>query len=113
MRRIVFFLLGMLLISAQLLAQNRSITGTVKDDKGKGVPNASVLIKGTNSGTTTDDKGSFTLSVPSNARALIVSYVGLGEKEISLNSNQTYSITLSGSSSDLSEVVVVAYGQQK
>ena len=71
----------MLLISAQLLAQNRTITGKITDDKGAPIPNASVVVKGTNSGTTTDNTGSFSLTVPSNARALLVSSVGMGRNK--------------------------------
>src|SRR4051812_6029944 len=114
MRRLLFFMLGMLLISAQLLAQNRTVSGKVTDDKGNGVANASVLIKGTNAGTTTGTDGSFSLNVPSNAKALLISYVGLGEKEISLTSSDTYNVSLSAvNRSDMSEIVVVAYGQAK
>src|SRR5215208_4256808 len=95
MRKLLFLMLGVLLMSAELLAQNRTITGKVTDEKGNGVPNASVLVKGTTMGTTTTVDGSFTLSVPSNARALLISYVGLGEKEISLTNSSSYSISLS------------------
>ena len=53
MRRLLLFMLGMLLFCAQLLAQNRTISGKVTDDRGVGVPNASVTVKGTTVGTTT------------------------------------------------------------
>jgi len=107
-------MLGMLLISAQLLAQNRTVSGKVTDDKGNGVANASVLIKGTNAGTTTGADGNFSLSVPSTAKALLISYVGLGEKEITLTSSDTYNVSLSAvNRTDMSEIVVVAYGQAK
>ncbi len=114
MRRILTFMLGMLLISSQLLAQNRTISGKVTDDKGAGIPNASVTLKGNTSvGTTTNSDGNFSLVVPSRATALIVSSVGLGEKEVPLTSGNTYNVTLSTTSKDMQEVVVVAYGTQK
>jgi len=114
MRRLLFFMLGMLLISAQLLAQNRTVSGKVTDDKGNGVANASVLVKGTNTGTTTAADGSFSLNVASNAKALLISYIGLGEKEISLTSSDVYNVSLSSvNRTDMSEIVVVAYGQAK
>jgi hypothetical protein len=94
-------------------AQNRTITGQVVDDKGSGIANASVVVKGTSVGTVTNVNGSFSLSVPSNARALIVSYIGMGEKEIALTNNSTYNVGLSATKSDLQEVVVVGYGTQK
>ena len=95
MRRTLLFMLGMLLISAQLLAQNRTVTGKITDDKGNAVPNASVIIKGTNLGTTTGADGTFSISVPANARALIVSFVGMGEKEIALGTGNNYNVSLS------------------
>ena len=111
MRRTLLFMLGMLLISAQLLAQNRTVTGKITDDKGNAVPNASVIIKGTNLGTTTGADGTFSLSVPANSRSLIVSFVGMGEKEITLGTGNNYDVSLSTQSkNDLQEIVVVGYG---
>ncbi len=95
-------------------AQGRSISGKVTDDKGIGIANASVSIKGTTIGTITSANGSFTLSVPSTARSLVVSYIGMGEKEISLTTSNTYAVSLSATSkNDLQEIVVVGYGTQK
>jgi TonB-linked SusC/RagA family outer membrane protein len=113
MKKIIFLATFMLpLLFA--MAQNRTITGKVTDENGNGLVNASVVIKGTNVGTTTATDGSFTLSVPSNASTLIVSYVGLGEKEITLTNTNTYNIKLApGSNGNLNEVVVVAYGTQQ
>src|SRR6266496_6106881 len=113
MKKIIFLATFMLpLLFA--MAQNRTITGKVTDENGNGLVNASVVIKGTNVGTTTATDGSFTLSVPSNASTLIVSYVGLGEKEITLTNINTYNISLApGSNGNLNEVVVVAYGTQQ
>ena len=107
-------MLGMLFLSLQLLAQNRTITGKVTDDKGQPVPNASVVVKGTNIGTTTNAQGVYSLAIPQNARTLSVSSIGLGEKEITISSATAYDVTLNTQSkNDMSEVVVVAYGQQK
>src|SRR5678815_2515764 len=58
-------------------AQNRTITGQVVDDKGSGIANASVVVKGTSVGTITNANGSFSLSVPANARTIVVSYIGM------------------------------------
>ena len=105
-------MVSMLFLFSQLLAQNnRTITGKVNDERGFGLPNASIAIKGTNVGTTTGSDGSFSMSVPANARALIVSYIGMVEKEISLTNSNSYSVSLSTmSKNDLQEVVVVGYG---
>ena len=113
MRKLLSTLQGILLITAQLLTQNRTITGKITDDKGGPIPNASVVVKGTNSGTTTDNTGSFSLTVPSNARALLVSSVGMGQKEINLTSSGTYSVILSAASGSMEEVVVVGYQSRR
>jgi len=115
MRRILTLLLGVLFISVQSLAQNtRTITGKVTDEKGNPVPNASVLVKGTNVGTTSTVDGSFSLGVPTTAKTLVISSIGMGTKEVAITSNNNINISLSTSSSgDMQEVVVVAYGQAK
>src|SRR4029078_3993195 len=93
--------------------QNRTITGKVTDEKGSPLANASVVIKGTSSGTSTSADGSFSLSVPSNASSIVASYVGLADKEISLTGANSYTISLSASGGTMNEVVVVAYGTQQ
>src|SRR5687768_8329929 len=67
-----------------LLVQDRVISGTIKDELGGVLPGANVVIKGTTVGTTTDGEGKFSLSVPSNATVLVVSYIGYAPQEIAL-----------------------------
>lgn len=112
MRKFFLLIIAVVLSTLQLWAQ-RTINGKVTDDKGSGIPNVSVTIKGTNIGTTTNPDGSFTVSVPSNAKTLIFSAIGLGEKEIDITSSNNYPVTLSTTVRDMREVVVVAYGTQK
>ncbi|QEC44415.1 SusC/RagA family TonB-linked outer membrane protein [Pseudobacter ginsenosidimutans] len=93
------------------VAQTRSISGIVKDDKGDPVAAATVRAKGARSGTTTKGDGSFTLTIPQTAQTLVVSSVGFTEQEIPLTPALTYDITLQKSSGqELSEVVVTAQG---
>src|SRR5215204_3139609 len=110
MRRLLMLVLGVIVLSAQLLAQNRTVTGTVTDDKGNPLPNASVTVKGSSQGTVTDEKGTFTLVLPANGNSLIVSSVGYGQQEIAINNRSAVSITLGAADQSLNEVVVVAYG---
>ena len=114
MRKLILLSLGLLLLYTQSFAQTRTITGRVTDEKDNGLINASVIVKGTNIGTTTSGDGSFTLSVPLNASALVISYIGLGDQEVNLTSSNTYNVSLSTTSKNkLDEVVVVAYGTQQ
>jgi len=113
MRKVVLLLMAMILSVSHLWAQQRTITGKVTDDKGAAIPGASVLAKGTNLGTSTASDGSFSISVPSGTKALIISSIGLGEKEIAITASNDYSVTLSTKAADMTEVVVVAYGTKK
>lgn len=111
MRKLVMLLLGVLLLCGQLLAQTRVITGKVLDSFGNPVPNATILIKGSASGTSSRADGSFSISVPANARALVVSSVGLAPKEVALSAGtNSLSISLSAADKILDEVIVTGVG---
>lgn len=112
MRKILMFvLLSMSLLSAQVYAQTRTVTGRVTDDKGAPAANASITVKNSNVGTTAASDGSFTLRVPANAKTLVVSSVGLGQLEVTLQNNLSeFNVSLSSMSANLSEVVVTALG---
>lgn len=112
MRKLCTLLMCFLVAVTQLLAQNKTITGKVLDEKGAPVVNASVLIKGSTKGTTTAQDGSFTLSVPATAKTLVVSSVNFTTQEVSIKGGSV-SVTLQSSTSSLDEVVVVGYGTQQ
>lgn len=112
MRKMLLWMLALLCICTQALAQNRTVSGRVTDDKGVALPNATVQIKGTNVATVTGMDGTFSISVPAGTQALIVSSVGLGEKELTLSDEASYNVMLSALATDLQEVVVVGYGTQ-
>src|SRR6476661_2164472 len=114
MRKLFLLCFGLFLVSMQVMAQARNISGRVTDDKGNGLANASVIVKGTNIGTSTSADGSFSLSLPSNATALVISYIGLSDREVVLTNESNYSVALvPGVKTGLDEVVVVAYGTQQ
>jgi TonB-linked SusC/RagA family outer membrane protein len=110
---ILFSLL--ILLSAISWAQNKTITGKVVDENG-GVAGASVTAKGSTTGTTTNQDGDFSLSVPVAARTLVISFVGYTTREVAIDggTGANLSVTLTKSlSSSLDEVVVVGYGTQR
>src|SRR5215204_4330808 len=109
MRKFLAMVLACLLSATGLLAQTRTITGKVTDDRSVGIPNASVTIKGTNVGTVTNSEGSFSLPISGAAKTLIVSSVGMGEKEVDITSSNTYTVSLSSTATDMQEVVVTGY----
>jgi TonB-linked SusC/RagA family outer membrane protein len=101
-----------LLVPLAVLCQSRQISGRITDDRNAPVALASVLIKGTQTGVTADDDGRFSISVPTANAVLVISAVGFSSQEIRIGSANEYSIVLS-SASDLSEVVVTAFGIRK
>ncbi|GAB3838123.1 SusC/RagA family TonB-linked outer membrane protein [Hymenobacter jeollabukensis] len=91
---------------------NVNITGTVRDAKGGVVPGASVVLKGTTTGTSTDAQGVFRINVPTGNETLVISSVGFQKQEVALNGRTTLDVTLAEETSKLNEVVVVGYGTQ-
>ncbi len=112
MRKLLVALTAVLLFTGQLLAQ-KTVTGKVMDEKGDPIPNASVVVKGSNTGTVSKQDGTFSLTVPSTARTLVISAVDLGTEEVSIGSQTTIAVTLKQSDKSLQEVVVVGYGTQR
>ena len=88
--------------------QSRGIKGVVKDSYGETIIGASVIVKGTTTGTVTDMDGNFSLDVPVGT-TLEVSYVGYLTQAVVVNSN-LLSIVLKENSTQLSEVVVTGFG---
>ncbi len=109
MRKFVLFFCGLLLLIGQLSAQTRTVTGKVTDPAGNPVPNASVVLKGTRTGTTTNASGVFSLAVPSSATALVISGVGMAAQELPLTQSNSYDVSMKLENKGLEEVVVTGY----
>lgn len=93
--------------------QKRTATGTVVDESGEPLIGATVLIKGTTAGVITDMDGKFTLTnIPGSAKTLVISYVGMKTKEITISSKPV-KVILESDAKNLEEVVVVAFGKSK
>ena len=100
--------------STALYAQNGiTVKGTVTDASGEPLIGASVVVKGAPSqGTVTDFDGKFLLKVPSEQTVLQISYVGMTTKEVRVGKERQLKVTLQDDT-QLEEVIVVGYGQQK
>ena len=110
-QRLVFLLACFCLLTGVAMA--KTVKGIVTDAQDKEpVVGASVIAKGTSTGTMTNVDGEFTLNVPDNAKTLTVSYVGMATKEVAITDG-IIKVELTSTSQDLDEVVVVAYGTQK
>jgi TonB-linked SusC/RagA family outer membrane protein len=105
---------GLLLLAApHLRAQNTiHVVGHVVSDSGLAVAKATVAVKGSKSGVSTDDRGNFEITVPSNA-TLVVSSIGFVGTSIKVGARNSIEIVLVASSNSLDQVIVVGYGSQK
>ncbi len=112
MRKLFLTVMAMVFFAGAALAQ-RTITGKVTDDKGNPLVNASVVVKGTTTGTVTKADGSYTLTVPANAKTLVFSSVNMATQEVSIGSQTVINSSLTSDEKALAEVVVVGYGTQQ
>lgn len=90
-----------------------AVRGTITNEAGEALPGVSVLVKGAQIGTTSDETGSFQLGVPNQNAVLVFSYVGFVSQEITVGSRTVFEIKLAEDDKSLEEVVVVGYGTQK
>jgi hypothetical protein len=90
--------------------KSKVLTGKVTDDTGQTVPGASIVLKGTTTGTITDMNGGFSLSVPSDAKTLVISFVGMVTQEVVIGTKTTINVTLVQETIGLNEVVAIGYG---
>src|SRR5258708_8113503 len=86
--------------------------GRVTDEKGMPLGGASVRIKGSKAGTTTDANGEFTLEAPANT-VIVISYLGYEDHEITASGTDALNISLKLTINSLNEAVVIGYGTQK
>ena len=114
MKRILFFSLCVsifLTFAMNANAQNpQAVKGAVVDETGRAIIGASVIVEGTYIGTVTNDRGEFSISVPSNGK-LVVAYIGYTSQTIT--PPLTKPIVLKEDNLNLDEVVVVGYVAQK
>ncbi|MDB5190804.1 MAG: TonB-linked outer membrane protein [Segetibacter sp.] len=110
---LLFFTLIQLAFFNQVLAQTRRVTGTVNEVSGTGIPGVTVSVKGSAVGTSTDTAGRYSIQVAGNNAVLVFSFVGYISKEETVGNRTNLSTTLSNSTSNLEEVIVVGYGTQR
>ncbi|MEQ9287909.1 MAG: TonB-dependent receptor [Cyclobacteriaceae bacterium] len=95
-----------------VMAADVQVSGKITDENGEGLPGASVVVKGTTNGTTSDLEGNYKLTAPSDA-ILVVSYVGYVTQEIVPGSRNVIDVKMSLDAAQLDEIVIVGYGTQK
>jgi len=115
MKKVILFLFLFLLCSgAFVMAQENVVTGTVFGDDGEPLPGASVFVKGTTIGTSTNTDGAFSINLSSQRATLVFSYIGfVSREEIVTIGTRGLRIILTEDSRMIEEVVVVGYGTMR
>lgn len=102
-----------LLIPASLFAQSFKVSGTVSDQNGA-VVGASVLVRGTTTGTTTDISGTYSITIPGDQAVLVFSYIGYKNREIAVNpAATTLDVVLEEDAQSMDAVVVLGFGAKQ
>src|SRR5215510_7946596 len=105
MRKLLAMLTACLLLAGSLFAQQKTVTGKVTDDKGIPIPNASVIVKNTRTGTVTKADGTYSLTIPADAKILVFSSVDMSPLEVTIGSETVISPSLRPIENVLAEVV--------
>jgi len=100
-------LVALFFATAAIFGQSK-LTGKVVDETNQPLPGASIMVKGTTNGTSTDFDGNFTLTATSNSGAIVISFVGYNKREVSFSSakNNLGTIQLTEDANTLDEVVI-------
>lgn len=113
MKRKITFLVVAVLCLQTLLAQNKTIRGTIVDSFSEPIIGASAHVKGTYTGTISDLNGNYTLeNVPEDA-VITFSYIGMIPQEIAVKGKNVINVQLKDDVQKLEEVVVIGYGSAK
>ncbi|HLA53490.1 MAG TPA: SusC/RagA family TonB-linked outer membrane protein [Flavitalea sp.] len=99
--------------STGVFAQQRTVTGVIKDTQGTPLPGVNVIVKGTSTGTTSDTDGRYTISANEGATTLVFSFIGFAVQEVEVGTRTTVDVSLAEDITELSEVVVTALGVQR
>lgn len=110
--KIKLLLSSCLLLFAFLANAQATVSGTVKDDTGQGLPGVNIIVKGTSLGTTSDTEGKYAIAVPADG-VLLFSFIGYKSQEVPVRDRTNIDIALGSDVTSLDEVVVVGYGTQK
>lgn len=108
----IFIACFLLLCTLFVQAQTITVKGRVTNELGQPVSNASVTVKGTSTGVTTNEQGFYQISAPSNG-TLVISSVGFGTIELDIKGRSTVNANLSTAANSMEQVVVIGYGTQR
>jgi TonB-linked SusC/RagA family outer membrane protein len=100
-------------IVSTLTVDQQRVTGKIIDDKGEGIPGATIIEKGTSNGIVSDVDGNFSILPQGTSPILVISFVGMITQEIPINGQTQINVTLEADYIGIEEVVAVGYGTMK
>ena len=93
--------------------QKKDLSGIVKDNNGLSLPGVSVVVKGTTLGTISDNDGKFKLALPTDAKTIVFSFIGMKSQEILITGKTIINVVMVEAVIGLEEVVAIGYGTMK
>jgi TonB-linked SusC/RagA family outer membrane protein len=108
----LFFVCFLTSLWGTVVAQNRTVQGTVSDLNG-GLPGVNIVLKGTATGVSSDMDGNYSIVIPGNDAVLVFSFLGYDTKEVVAGARSVIDVTLQEDTQALGEVVVIGYGSQR
>lgn len=107
--KILSVCLTLLVLSVSAAYAQKTVTGTVLDEFGMGLPGVSILVKGTTTGTATDIDGKYSLSVPNDQATLVFSFIGYASIEQVVGARSVIDVSMKPDERTLTELVVTGY----
>jgi len=89
------------------------VTGKISDRSGAPIPGASIVVKGTTTGVTSNMDGTFILTLPTDAKILVFSFVGMKTQEVAIGNKNTFPLVMEEETIGLEEVIAIGYGTIK
>ena len=109
----IFFLLYFAILVVEGQAQSRKITGKVVDESGVPINGATISVKNSKVVALSNDKGNFSIELPSEATTLMVTFIGMETLEVNVSKKSTVTVSLRSTTSALADLVVIGYGSVK
>ena len=111
----LFMMVALQSFYIQVMGQSEQLwtSGAVVDKQNEPLPGVTVNIKGIGKVVITDSYGKYRIKIPNNNAILVFSFIGFQAQEVNVNGRSTVNVTLQETVTQLNDVVVVGYGQQK
>ncbi len=95
------------------IEQERTVTGMVTDEDNQGIPGVNVILKGTTSGSVTDNDGNYVINLPEEGGTLIFSFIGMSTQELVVGSRSVVDVMMMQDATQMSEIIVSSLGIER